>query len=97
MVHLEVGASAAWRRQRDSYPDQDFIRLEGRGQHVDEEIGRLDDALSIGAACLDVRVERENHSWQVAGGIGVGQAATDSAAVADLQIADNRGALRQDR
>ena len=58
---------------------------------------RLHRARALRALDVDVGVEREHHRRVVGGGIGVGQAAAERAAIADLRIADLRRGLGDHR
>ena len=71
-----------------SSPDQ-------RRPGAEEEVGGLDGAGAARTGDLEVGVEREGHRRQLRRRVGVGDRPADRAAVADLEVSDERERLGQ--
>jgi len=94
-LHERLAGSALGRSKADFF--EHFRRLERGGQHLDEEVGGLDHALTLAAGSHDLRIQGDHRCRPVSGGIGMRQAAADRALVAHLHVAKMRGRLREQR
>ena len=81
---------------RYAHGDGHVVLTDGGGEVVLEELGSTDRALPGRAHDVHRPVEGEDGGTEVAGGVGVGQCATDRPAVADLGVADGRCRLGQE-
>ena len=95
---LEAGAGPRRRRpERKARRDQAFLLGQRRRHRALEEIARGDGALAFGRARDHLRRERRRDQADLGGGIGMGEAAADGAAVARLDMADEAQRLGQQR
>ena len=76
---------------------EDLVGLERGGPGALEEVGGRDAARRAGAGGLELGVERERDRGQLGGGVGMGDRTADGAAVADLEVADHRQRLGDER
>ena len=103
-------AKSPWRRLISWYDQPAFCGQAGRRISTSSSSGSIavvrklwknwsgfEDALAAGAAHDQVGVERGGNGGQLGGRVGVGQAAADGAAIADLRMADQRQGLGEQR
>src|SRR5258708_35630482 len=78
-----------------TYFTQNFAGLQRGGQQIDEELVRFDYAFAFGPIYYYLCVQRENRGWPIGSGIGVRQASSDGAFIADLNVAQVRRCFGQ--
>src|ERR1700730_6049684 len=86
-----AGGRKGWKAHRRDH----LVGAKPRDQAGDEEVPRLDHALAGTTFDPDLRVEERGDQRQLRGGVGVGKAAPDRAALADGIVTDGRGCGRQ--
>ncbi len=94
---LQVCAARALPAGRDDDGRHDLSRLQRRGEEIDEELVRRDLPGALRPLRHDGGSKGHENGREVGGRIGVRDGPSDRAAVADLDVADLRGRLRQDR
>ena len=85
---LDARGPGARRSQRQGDGDEDLVVVERRGEEAEVEVGGGDRALAAGTAGDHAAVEGDQGGGQLGGGVGVGDAAADGPARADLRVAD---------
>ena len=93
----DLGESPAWSLPRDLHLDEDLVRTEGGGEETLEEFGGKDGARTFPALKNEARVEGDEGSRQLGGGIRVGEAAAQRAAMPDRRVAYVTRGLREER
>ena len=89
--------AAPSRPHRESHSEQDLVGRQRGLPHPGEEFAGRDAAPPGGRERLDLRVEGQRDGRVLGGGVGVGDRAADRAAVADLEVTDQRGGPGQQR
>ncbi len=97
LEHFLVTGSNGLVLDRHDDGANNFAGFERGGEGVDEEIGDRDFAFGFRGDQLDFGFERQKRSGIVGRGIGMRDTAADGAHVADLQVADVRSGLGQQR
>jgi hypothetical protein len=92
MLDFYVRGSCSGREREDDLGDQ-LSLVDRCRERPEEELRGFDRPLADSRAHDELRTECEHDRGQVGRGIGVGEAPTDRAAVADLEVADLGGAL----
>ena len=94
LFHREAGTT---RPDGEVHRAEDLVLADGRGPRPDEELGRGHGAGAARAGDLELGVERERDRGELRRGVGMGDGTTDGPAVADLEVADQRDGLGQER
>ena len=96
-LELLVGTGRAARLPNHADLGQDFGRLDGRLERVEEEIARGDVPFPRPTAADESRISGDEHRGPVRGWIRVRDRPADRAPISDLRVADGRGHVVQER
>ncbi len=94
---LLVSAARVRRQQRQTQLRHDLSWLQRGCEEVLEEVVSGNLTLTVRAARNDRGLQCQHQAGHIRGGVRVGHAAADRAAIAHLLIADQRGAFGQKR
>src|SRR2546425_255276 len=88
ICQLHVGTACASRRGSKTDLGDNLIWFQCSLECSDEEVIGLDGAFAIGTLDHDVRLEGQYNGGYITGGVGVGDASTNSTTIAHLLISN---------